>query len=124
MTGEPTASNRARTFAFRDELLLYLHEEGFPEATQRPALRGLAFAQRAKADPADIVGLGWSLTVRRQQTIDLSDALDSAKLKAAWAGKKLYAAVHYRKAHGVGESYVTMPVSVFIEVLRATPTVT
>ena len=69
----------------------------------------------------DIVGLPWTLGVRCQQTIDLSGAQDQVKVEAQRAGSELFASIQQRRGRSIAESYVTMPLSTFLTVLRAAP---
>lgn len=115
-----TSSNRLRTLAFRDELVLYLRDQGF-DVTRRPDLATSKLSDRLRNDPGDILGLPWALCVRRLATIDLSESVLMAKAKALTAGTVLYAAVHHRRDAGIDQAYVTMPMSVWLSVLRFTP---
>jgi hypothetical protein len=114
-------SNRGRTLAFRDEIVLYLQHEGFEHVTRRRDLSHAKLSQILREDPGDVLGLPWALSIRRQKTIDLSDSLLMARCKASTGRTKFYAAVHHRRDAGVADAYVTMPMAVFVEVLRNTP---
>jgi hypothetical protein len=118
---EPTPwSNKGRTLAFRDEVVLYLQHEGFEHVTRRRDLSRAKLSEILREDAGDIIGLPWALSVHRKKTIDLSDALENAEFQAHTARTKLYATVHHRRGAGVASAYVTMPMSVFVEVLRST----
>lgn len=121
MTNVGPASNKARTLAFRDELVLFLRENGFDEVSRRPELATSKLSDRLRNDPGDILGLPWALAVRRQHQIDLSESVLMAAGKALTAGTRLYATIHHRRDAGIDQSYVTMPLSVFMRVLRFTP---
>lgn len=120
MTGSAVLSNssRVRNYQFRDQCILYLRDEGFTSADARPEVKGLPRNQRELLDHGDIVGLPWVLGCRAQQNIDLSGSLDEAKREAERAGVTTYASIQLRKAHSVKDAYVTMPLSVFTDVLR------
>ena len=114
-----SASNRWRTQAFRDQIVLYLKNHGFHQAqgNDRPETEKLSEAIRGRSD---ILGLSWALSVRRRQTIDLSGSLVQAGLRALSAGQPLYAAIHHRRGGTIKDAYVTMPLEVFLHVLRLT----
>lgn len=114
-------SNKQRSIAYRNDVLLYLISEGFSEATTRPELRGLTETERQKRDTGDIVGLPWTIAVRNQQVLDLGTALTQVEGEAERAGSELYCSIQRRSRHPIESSYVTMSLSVFAAVLRMTP---
>jgi hypothetical protein len=118
MTG---SANKAQSLAYRNAVILYLHAAGFPKADSRPEMKGLTFKEREANDVGDIVGLPWTLGVRNHQTIDLSGAQDQVKAEAQRAGSDLFASIQQRRGRSIAESYVTMPLSTFLTVLRAVP---
>lgn len=110
VTSRP-ATPKAQTLAFRDSVVLYLNEQGVTGA-RRPRSADL----KGSGSPFDrgiILGLPWVINVHRQQTMDLSGTLDAAKDRAAVEGCDRYAVIHHRRAHGVGDAYVVMPLRVF-----------
>lgn len=115
-------SNKQRSIAYRNDVLLYLKDEGFPEATIRPELRGLTESERQERDTGDIVGLPWTIAVRNQHGLDLSSAMTEVEREAEQAGTDLFASVQRRPRHPIEASYVTMPLAVFVAVLRMTRT--
>jgi hypothetical protein len=115
-------TNKARSTAFRIEVLLYIHEHGFTNATTRPETKGLTMSERLKRDTGDIVGLPWTLGVRRYEVLKLGEAQNEVKEEAERAGTSLYASIQHRKDHPVSDAYVTMPLHVFLEVMRSTAT--
>jgi len=110
-------SNRHRAAAFRNEVLLYLLRCGFSSARQAPQSYGLPLSERLRRNHGDIIGLPWTLGVRNQQTIDLSTAQNEVRMEAANAETPMYASIQARRNHDIEESYVTMPLSVFVKVL-------
>ena len=118
MTGSP---NKARSLAYRNSVILYLHAAGLTSADTRPELKGLTAKEREANDVGDIVGLPWTLGVRNHQTIDLSGAQDQVTAEAGRAGSKLFASIQQHRGRSVAESYVTMPLSTFLTVLREVP---
>lgn len=114
-------SNKQRSISYRNEVLLYLHGEGLAAAAVRPELRGLTERERQQRDIGDIVGLPWTIATRNQRGLDLSSALTEVEGEAAQAGKELFASIQRRQGYPIESSYVTMPLSVFVSVLRQTP---
>lgn len=115
-------SNKQRTIAYRNDVLLYLISEGLTEATTRPELRGLTEAERQERDTGDIIGLPWTIAVRNQHGLDLSTAMTEVQGEALRAGSELFCSIQRRSRHPIESSYVTMPLSVFVSVMRMTPT--
>lgn len=125
-TSVPSArgGNKARASWFRAEVCLLLHDAGFTSARRRSEPKGLSQALREERDVGDILGLEpWCIGVRSSQTIDLSGSLDEAAREAANAKTDLFASIQLRKGHPTGQSYVTMPLHVFVKVLAGTPSV-
>lgn len=118
MTG---IGNKAQSLAYRNAVILYLRDAGFIRADTRPELKGLSLKEREANDVGDIVGLPWTLGVRNHQTIDLSGAQDQVTAEAGRAGSELFASIQQHRGRSVAESYVTMPLSTFVTVLREVP---
>jgi hypothetical protein len=100
-------SNLHRTRLFRDEIL-----------TELQSLSVTTACRSSGSGMADIDGLPFHLTCRRQETLRLSETQDQAELAAREAGKELWAAVHYRRDHDLRLAYTTMPLYVFASVVR------
>lgn len=113
MSELPRLANKARTLAFRDSVVLALHEHGV-DAARRPELDlSLSGARRQAVDRGAVEGLPWTINVHRQQTMDLSGSLDKVRERAVTDGSERYACIHHRKGHGVADAYVVMPLTVF-----------
>lgn len=104
---------KARTIAFRDSVILYFHEAGIAGA-HRPELDAdLNGRHRITHDRGEIHGLGWTVNVARQKTLDLSGSLDRVRDRATQESSDRYAFVAHRRGHPVSDAYVVMPLSVF-----------
>lgn len=83
--------------------------------------RGLKVVRRALTggkDQGDIYGLdNWTLECKAERSIDLAGALNEAKQEAANAGTDFYAAVHKRRNHSTEDGYVTVPLSMFVDLV-------
>jgi len=111
-------SNRSRSDAFRNEVILFLRDAGFPLAHRPDPRRGASKSTRIAQDKGDIIGLPyWTVAVRAQQCLDLSGAADEVATEARRAGRSLYASIQRRRGHVIEESYVTMPLRCFVRVL-------
>ncbi len=110
------ASNRWRTMAFRDALLVEMHAAGLTDASRPPS------AGSPWRDSGTILGLPFHLTTHRQATIELGPALDAAEVAAREAGTDLWATVHHRRGHALMDAYVTVPLRVFVTLVRKMPT--
>lgn len=111
------AGPKARTIAFRDSVVLYLHEAGVTEARRPDPEVGWNGRDRYAHDRGEVHGLPWALNVVRQKTLDLSGSLDRVQRRAGQESSDLYALIAYRRGHGVGEAYVVMPLSIFARVV-------
>ena len=109
--------NKARSIAFRNEILLHFHARGFRSAARKKEPKGMSLHELMKVDRGDIVGLPWTILARNQLTIDASAMQDLAKNAALDNGHELYAVIQSRRTRDVSESYVTLPLSVFTRVL-------
>lgn len=108
---------KARTIAFRDSVVLYLHEAGIADA-RRPELGSdLSGRERIAHDRGEVHGLRWTVNVVRQKTLDLSGSLDRVRDRAAHESSDLYALVAHRRSHPASDAYVVMPLSVFARVV-------
>jgi hypothetical protein len=90
----------------------WLQAHGFPLAERR-ALRG-------RDDRGDIAGIpGVALEVKNCNRTELAVWMDEAKAEAANAGVSTFAVIHKRRGRGdPGEWFVTLPLSVFSELMR------
>jgi hypothetical protein len=94
---------------FESAVVTYLQAMGFPYVERR-ALRG-------KYDGGDLLGIaGWCLELKATKAISLA-ALEEARREAANAGCRRFAVIHKRKNHPIPDSYVTLPLWLFAELL-------
>jgi hypothetical protein len=71
-----------------------------------------------KNDKGDIAGLpGWTLECKAEKQIGLAAYVDEARVEAANAGTRRFAAIVKRRQKGVSEAYVIMPLSQFAEMI-------
>lgn len=119
MTAPAAGSNRSRGLAFRDSVLLYLHESGHTQA-KRPDRTAKKLSQALLEDPGDITGLPWAVAVRSSQALDLSTVLNLAQMSALHNEVELYAAVLSRRGHPIESAYVVMTLASFTQVLDGT----
>jgi hypothetical protein len=100
-------------------VLLFLHERGLITA-KAPHEHKLPSDERLAArNHGDIVGLPWTIDVHNQRTIELSTSQDEVARKAKDIGTDRYASIQKRKGHDIEQSYVTMPLGVFVSVLTS-----
>lgn len=116
MADATSTGPKASTIAFRDAVLLYLHEVGVGQACRPPLGDDPSGRDRITHDRGEVHGLGWTVNVARQKTLDLSGSLDRARDRAAQESSDLYALVAHRRGHPVSDAYVVMPLSVFARV--------
>jgi len=95
--------------AFESALVDYLRANGFPRAERR--------AQRGTLDAGDIAGLPATIEAKNCKLTELGPWMDEAKTEAKNAGTALYAVVHKRRQHSTAESFVTLPLHLFVEML-------
>lgn len=111
-------SNRKAAAAFRNEVLVYLHAQGLTTAVKPPERHGLSPEERRPH--GDIQGLPWTVAVRNYVNIGLSEAADEVQAEARAEGKPWFVSVQSRRNHPVEEAYATMPLRVWVQVLKAT----
>lgn len=117
LTIDRRTSNKGRSYAFRNEVLLYLHDVGFGSATSRRELKGLSSEDRIAADQGEILGLPWTIGVHASESLNLSGDLDRVSRQAATAGRDIFACISKRRGRRLEESYVTLPLETFARVL-------
>jgi Holliday junction resolvase len=90
----------------------YLRENGFPHAERR-ALNG-------STDRGDVAGVpGVVIEIKNCARMELAGWVDEARLEAANAGVGVFAVAHKRRGKGnPADWFVTLPLSVFCEVIR------
>lgn len=105
------SASRRKGTAFETAVVNHLREQGCA-AVERRALAG-------KLDKGDIAGLpGWTLECKNHASIDLAGYMDEAKKEANNAGTDKYAAIVKRRGKGTSQSYVVMPLDVFLLEIR------
>lgn len=112
-------SNKGRGYAFRNEVILYLRDNGFPAARRPPETKSLNYREWVANNCGDILGLPITVNVSAAKSLDISGHLDVAAQQAARAGNELYACISARRARSIEDSYCSMPLSVFVRVLEA-----
>jgi hypothetical protein len=106
------SKSRAKGTAAETAVVTYLQQHGF-EYAERRAMNGVN-------DRGDIAGIpGVCLEVKNCARMDLAGWVDEARLEAGNAGVSVYAVVHKRRGKGdPGDWYVTLPLSVFCQVIE------
>lgn len=75
--------------------------------------------RRGARDQGDITGIeDWTLECKDWEKIDLAGFVDEAAIEAANAGTRWFAAVIKRRRKNVRESYVVMPLWLFINLVK------
>lgn len=106
------SKSRAKGTAAETAVVRWLREHGFPFAERR-ALHG-------RDDRGDIAGIaGVALEVKNCARMELAAWMDEAKAEGSNADAPIFAVVHKRRGKGdPGDWFVTMPLSVFAEVVK------
>lgn len=108
------SSNKGRSYAFRNDVLLLLHEHGFRSATKPGEPRGLSPNDKVRGD---ILGLPVTTAVRCSKTLDLSNSLNEAQREAEAEGNDVFVSILARRSHPVEESFVVTSLDVWLSVL-------
>jgi len=109
-------SNKGQGYAFRDDVLLCLHEHGFHTAARPGERHGVPLEQRQPR--GDIVNLPITLAVKSgTDELKLSGALVEAQSEARAEGKDVFATIHRRRGHGVESSFVVTDMTTFLRLL-------
>jgi hypothetical protein len=113
------SSNKGRTYAYRNEVLLALIGAGFVSATRPAELR----TEPDRSRHGDICGVtagGYPVTiaVRNQRDLALAEAAEEVKAEAKAEGSDVYVSVHSRRGRPVEESYCVLPLSVLLRLLQ------
>ena len=97
---------------FESQVVDYLRSHGFPWAERR--------VQGGSKDRGDVGGVpAVTLEVKNCARLEPAAWVDEAAVEAANAGTEVYAVVAKRRGKGdVGQSYVIMPLSVFVGLVR------
>jgi hypothetical protein len=108
-------NNRGPTYRFRNEVLLFLHSQGFPSATKPRDIKGAPPSDRH----GDLTGIpGVTLAVRNQRDINLGGSQDEVAIEAAAEGNEIWASIQHRRGYSVENAMVTMPLHVFVRLLH------
>lgn len=97
-------SNRNRGAAYRNDVLLHLHERGFTSA-RRAETNDQNLSGQLRANLADIEGTPVALMVRAARDIELSGPLTLARSVAETSGRDLYGYVLQRRGHPIDQHY-------------------
>jgi hypothetical protein len=109
-------SLKGANYAYRAEVVAALNDAGLLTAAAAPEAKGREGEQRRCG--GDIVGvLGWTVAVRNQRDLALSEAADEVAREAQAEGSNLYVSIQHRTGHPVASSYCTMPLSVLLNLL-------
>lgn len=104
------ASNKARTLAWRDDVIRYARSRGIR------AGRPLHSAEIQDAGEIDGIP-GWTLLCRRRQLLDLASAVRQARERADRDGNLYASAVIYARGHEIEDSYCVMPLSQLLDLV-------
>lgn len=108
-----SAYTRRKGPAFERDVADYLAANGHPLADRR--------VKTGAKDRGDIGGVpGWTLECKNEKTISLAAYMEEARQEAVNAGTANYAAVVKRRGKGVSESYVVLPLAVFVKAVTST----
>lgn len=70
-------------------------------------------------DEGDLTVAGWTLQLKNTKHIDLAGALKEAAAQAERSGATRYASVHKKRNHPIAQSYVVMPLEMFLRVVAS-----
>lgn len=105
MTNPP----KAKGTAFETAVVRYLNSRGIP--CERRALQGIN-------DKGDVAGIpGWVLECKNHRSIALASWASEAERERLQASEFYWAVVHKRYRRGTDESYVTIPLSTFADLI-------
>ena len=108
------STQRDKGTRFESEIVEYLKANGFPYAERR--------AMRGNRDAGDIAGVpGIAIEAKNHKAMDLGSWMGEAEVGARNAGCTRFAVWHKRRMKPISESYVTIPASLFVELLNDNP---
>ncbi len=108
------SASKQRGTAFETAVVDFLRTHGFPYAERR--------AQRGARDCGDIAGIiGWVLELKAHHAMDLGTWMGEAQKEAINDGSFRYAVVHRRWGKNIRDSYVTIPLWAFADLLADEP---
>ncbi len=110
----PPVSSKGESYAFRDQVVLALHDAGFTSAHRPGEPRGRSAAEKVRGD---VLGLPVTIAVRNTVHLDLSGALREAQREAHAEGHELYVSVQSRRGHPVENSFVTTDLATWLRML-------
>lgn len=93
------------------DVVEYLIAAGFDKCERR-ALRGTK-------DAGDLAGMPFPHELKNQVAMNLSGWLDEARKAAIGTGEYRHALIHKRRGKNVKDSYVTMPLWVYADLLMS-----
>ena len=104
--------SKAKGTAFERAVATYFVEHGWPDVDRAP-LRG-------NLDRGDLVGIpGWVLELKAHKSIDLGGYMAEVAVERVNAGVEWGAAIVKRRGKSIGDAYVVMDLSQFVELLPA-----
>lgn len=110
-------SNRSVSWAFRHEVATFLRGTGLPASVPQEEMY-LRLSERLDRIKSDIDGVPWFLNTHCALTTRLSEWVDGAAGRAAWAEVPEFAVIHGRRGRSVADSYVTTTLAQFAPVLK------
>lgn len=112
-------SNRQVGLRFRNEVLVYLLQQGVVGARDAFAPNRLSDMIGGESAYTDIAGIDpWVIDVRTAQTFDLSTSLNDAKRGAARAGTEWFVSIQSRRNHAIADSYCLLPLHLMTRILK------
>lgn len=105
------SKSRAKGTSFESAVVTFLIEHGFPYAERR--------AMQGKNDRGDIAGVpGFVLECKATARIDLGEFVTETETERKNAGARYGATVIKRRGKSIGDAYVAVPLSQFVELIR------
>jgi hypothetical protein len=108
---ELPVSNKAKTLAWRDDVIRYARSRGVPA--------GRPLHSVDSQDAGEIDGIpGWTLLCRRRQLLDIASAVRQARERADGDGSQYAVAVLYARARPVGDAYAVMSLRQLLDLIN------
>lgn len=113
LADEARPSNKARTLAWRDDVIRYARSRGIRA--------GRPLHSADIQDAGEVDGLSpWTLLCRRRQVLDLASAVRQARARADRDGNRYAAAVIYARGQEIENAYCVMPLSQLLDLVTVT----
>ncbi len=113
-----SGNNRWAGTAFREEVVDYFREQGYPDA-QRSRTTAVKPSEHMREDLPDVLGVPNLALMVRTRGVDLSTPLLLAKSSAESHGLAHFGFVLQRRGRGVEHSYFTTELSNLLSMLSA-----